>query len=1026
MLLKNKLPFWIALNSYVEMIVGGVPPLSLTKAKNKPVKELKAFGGTESVAETYIDEVTADGKCEQRNLPSGYTELEYIESTGTQYIDTGIKQGTATTYATEIVYEFIDSIVRGISLCGSRQTGYSSWGQIYVDSSSNRTAVWASNPNSAVSDFVTAAVNTVYTDKFEVDVTNGSFTRTINGSTQTTTGWTFTPAFPENVFLFGYNSGNNTPGQLASVAMYSAKFWKDGVLVRNFIPCKNASNVVGMYDTVSGTFFENAGTGDFVAGNAVSPTPTTPLDIVCNNGVLKVSPNLANFVSGNIVLGYAIDNSTGQQQSTPSSINFYCQQYIPVQGGKSYVFCGRNTNNTLTKWNRIHWYDSSKTFISTCSYTVNTVTIATAPANAAYARISCNPLDNGVTLTQEIVDSFNWVFQKGTAEPPYMPYGQIYTDGTTETITDALSNTATCERLLSVGDYKDTQAVVAGTVTHNVGVKVLDGTEYWYIDGGCFRYNITDKLQGKYFMYCTHFQYTENTTAATTNGQFGTPNSSNSVYFKATDYVDVTAWTNWLAAQYANGTPVVVLYPLATATTETVTGQFLSKSPVTYSGSLTGLTGTVTETSHTVPTPKQPLDINTNNGVLKARHQSGLPLGYQRVEYITNTAGGGTSYVSVGGLCRDNKTTGTCEYETTMELADITTRQIFGYGGSQTNHYFGVQAKHPEIGGTSTGINTQVTLSVNTKYTFKVKFGRNSTTKTELWVYDANGDLLPNGHNTNDAYLGTETSNYFIFKSNYTGIASAVGCKFYGAKIWFDNTQVGNLIPCVRSSNNAVGVYNTVDGTFWAKTGSVSAGNTVSDPVEIYTDGPIETIAIKDDQNATVSTATCEDLLSVGTYTDEQEVISGGVMRKVGIKVLDGTEDWVKSGNLFYVDIANDALQDTHSCYCTHFQGIATNASANYQNEIKVGTNSTANIKWERVQIYPVVNTFSNAAALKTWLADQYATGMPVVIVYPLETTTTETVTGQPMSTVEGDNIVEITQASMDGLELEVKYIKGA
>ena len=25
------------------------------------------------------------------NLPSGYTELEYIESTGTQYIDTGLK-----------------------------------------------------------------------------------------------------------------------------------------------------------------------------------------------------------------------------------------------------------------------------------------------------------------------------------------------------------------------------------------------------------------------------------------------------------------------------------------------------------------------------------------------------------------------------------------------------------------------------------------------------------------------------------------------------------------------------------------------------------------------------------------------------------------------------------------------------------------------------------------------------------------------------------------------------------------------
>ena len=35
----------------------------------------------------------------------------------------------------------------------------------------------------------------------------------------------------------------------------------------------------------------------------------------------------------------------------------------------------------------------------------------------------------------------------------------------------------------------------------------------------------------------------------------------------------VNAWTTFLADQYNAGTPVIIVYPLATPTTETVTGQ---------------------------------------------------------------------------------------------------------------------------------------------------------------------------------------------------------------------------------------------------------------------------------------------------------------------------------------------------------------------------------------------------------------------------------------------------------------------
>jgi hypothetical protein len=48
--------------------------------------------------------------------------------------------------------------------------------------------------------------------------------------------------------------------------IYELSIYEDGAIVCNLIPVKNTSNVIGMYDTVSGTFFTNAGTGEFIAG----------------------------------------------------------------------------------------------------------------------------------------------------------------------------------------------------------------------------------------------------------------------------------------------------------------------------------------------------------------------------------------------------------------------------------------------------------------------------------------------------------------------------------------------------------------------------------------------------------------------------------------------------------------------------------------------------------------------------------------------------------------------------------------
>ena len=184
-------------------------------------------------------------------LPDGYTELQYIESTGTQYIDTGVYATNNTAIETKFVNNYAESSTRVLIAdrwASSRQFVLSIVAQTnapLVLGGLNKTlnSYWSIN-----TDF------TVLMDKNNIIV---------NGDTIAWTGseTTFTSTMP--LYMFGVPDTNN---RNALVNMYYMKIYENGTLVRNFIPATNVSNVVGMYDTVSNTFFTNSGTGSFTAG----------------------------------------------------------------------------------------------------------------------------------------------------------------------------------------------------------------------------------------------------------------------------------------------------------------------------------------------------------------------------------------------------------------------------------------------------------------------------------------------------------------------------------------------------------------------------------------------------------------------------------------------------------------------------------------------------------------------------------------------------------------------------------------
>lgn len=169
---------------------------------------------------------------------------------------------------------------------------------------------------------------------------------------------------------------------------------------------------------------------------------------------------------------------------------------------------------------------------------------------------------------------------------------------------------------------------------------------------------------------------------------------------------------------------------------------------------------------------------------------------------------------------------------------------------------------------------------------------------------------------------------------------------------------------------------------------------------------------IKDSKNNTV---TCDMLLGMASIRDEQEILTGVRIKRIGIKVLDGTEDWsehtIPLGTWYEADILDNNMYS--HLLCTHFvnRPVAINNNSIY----KGAGESVLKIRYDDA---------GSLANFKQWLATQYANGTPVILTYALETPTTDTTSPQVLEVKAGSNSIEITDASLSDLLLEAKYKK--
>lgn len=215
---------------------------------DKPIKEL-------SKDTEWIFKAEAD--VEEPLLPSGYTQVKYIQSDGAQYIDTGFKPNQDTRVVGDMQFMTNTSNLES-ALFGYRVAVRSQEYNFY-----QHNGIMRSPYNNSVGDRTTLSTDKISIDKNKnVTSVNGVVTSNELYASFQCGG---------NMYLFGLNLNGSLSATQGSRRIYTCKIYDNDTLIRDFIPCKNPDGVIGMYDIVNSQFYQNSGSDEFVAGDEVVP-----------------------------------------------------------------------------------------------------------------------------------------------------------------------------------------------------------------------------------------------------------------------------------------------------------------------------------------------------------------------------------------------------------------------------------------------------------------------------------------------------------------------------------------------------------------------------------------------------------------------------------------------------------------------------------------------------------------------------------------------------------------------------------
>ena len=210
---------------------------------------------------------------ERRVLPKEYQQVEYIESTGTQYINLLLVANSELGFEIECEAKMSNHYQRYRHILGSRKAAGINDYTIMIDSNNYtfRFEYGGITGNNVLLPQVGAL------QKNHIRFINN--TLAINSIDYGSVPFSLFEDNSSSLYMYTMSTNNSPEIRNLQLKLYCLKFYTNEELIRNYIPCYSTTTVInaegssvpsntkGLYDTVEGKFYTNQGAGeDFIAG----------------------------------------------------------------------------------------------------------------------------------------------------------------------------------------------------------------------------------------------------------------------------------------------------------------------------------------------------------------------------------------------------------------------------------------------------------------------------------------------------------------------------------------------------------------------------------------------------------------------------------------------------------------------------------------------------------------------------------------------------------------------------------------
>lgn len=204
---------------------------------------------------------------EKFGVIKNYTEVSYLESTGEQYIDLELYP-TESVSRTKITFSFSDTTSNYAIFGGRNESSKNSFTLFALNTTAVNGFRFDVNSQNSIATKDAIIFDSAHKYEFEYD---GNYASIINLNTAEDKSVYIGPpstltSYP--VCLFCVNT-KGTKSTFLKGKIYSFEY-EDGDTKLTLIPVLDSNGVACMYDKVSGKFFYNQGTGNFIAGEILN------------------------------------------------------------------------------------------------------------------------------------------------------------------------------------------------------------------------------------------------------------------------------------------------------------------------------------------------------------------------------------------------------------------------------------------------------------------------------------------------------------------------------------------------------------------------------------------------------------------------------------------------------------------------------------------------------------------------------------------------------------------------------------